>query len=381
MKKNILIISRATFPNQSPRSMRTDELAKELARQGHNVTLYVLTGDYDYDQYKIDTNINIKSLGETYFSQFDPVKGSRVGLVSRGFMKIFGKYTEFPEIELIRNTYSVLNRELTNSNKQYNLLLTIGFPHTIHWGAAVYKKIYPNSFVNTTWIADCGDPFMGNPFRRPPSYFKYFEKLFCRQVDYITVPTQEAIEAYYKEFHYKIKVIPQGFSNIEDTSPIDFEENTPITFLYAGTFYKDYRDPKQFLEFLKNTDNDFIFKVFTNNIKFINDCLNELDFSRELKNKIIISGFIPREDILKEMRESDFVINFENPSKVQSPSKLIDYALSGRPILSIDTNTKLNKELINQFFQRNYSKALVIDNISQYDIKNVAHKFLQLVIE
>ena len=35
--KRILIVGRTFFPEQSPRSFRTTELAKEFARQGHQV--------------------------------------------------------------------------------------------------------------------------------------------------------------------------------------------------------------------------------------------------------------------------------------------------------------------------------------------------------
>src|SRR5690606_8098316 len=37
--KNILILSRTFYPENSPRSFRTTELAKELARQEHGVTV------------------------------------------------------------------------------------------------------------------------------------------------------------------------------------------------------------------------------------------------------------------------------------------------------------------------------------------------------
>ena len=38
------------------------------------------------------------------------------------------------------------------------------------------------------WIADCGDPFMLNPFNRPPSKFEHKEREWCAKVDAILVP-------------------------------------------------------------------------------------------------------------------------------------------------------------------------------------------------
>ena len=91
MVKNIVIISYATYPSNSPRHFRTDELAKEFARLGHNVTLYVLKGQYDYSSYEKKYNINVKSLGKTIFFKFDPVKGFSENLFFKFFRKIFSK--------------------------------------------------------------------------------------------------------------------------------------------------------------------------------------------------------------------------------------------------------------------------------------------------
>ena len=70
MPKKIVIISYTTFPSMAPRSIRANELAKELVRQGHDVTLYVLTGGYDYKDYQAQTKIKVKDLGRTFLFNF-----------------------------------------------------------------------------------------------------------------------------------------------------------------------------------------------------------------------------------------------------------------------------------------------------------------------
>jgi len=74
----------------------------------------------------------------------------------------------------------------------------------------------------------------------------------------------------------------------------------------------------------------------------------------------------------------DFLVNIENGTGVHSPSKLIDYALTDRPILSLDP-FNLDKDNIDNFLRGNYEKQFVIKDIQQYNIKNVASKFLRLV--
>src|SRR5690606_10094120 len=105
--------------------------------------------------------------------------------------------------------YNALKKE---KNSNYDILISIAAPHPIHWGVAKAIKKYKN--IAKCWIADCGDPFMlsHNLQYKRPFYFKYYEKEFCRLADFITIPTAFAKDGYYKEFHDKLNVIPQGFN-------------------------------------------------------------------------------------------------------------------------------------------------------------------------
>ena len=133
------------------------------------------------------------------------------------------------------------------------------------------------------------------------------------------------------------------------------------------------RDPRPLLDYLIDLKVDFKFKVYTKNKSFLEKYIT---ISPE---RIEVLDYIPRDELIFEMSKADFLINIENPSHVHSPSKLIDYALSKRPILSLNTNDKLDKRLINDFLQGNYDRALSVPNIDIYDIKNVARKFIELV--
>lgn len=372
MSKNILILSHSTFPSNHPRALRTDELARELARQGNNVTLYVLTSTFNYSDFERDTNITVKSLGKIYLSKYSHEAGKLLNFPAKVFNKLLGKYTEFPDIELIRNVYSALFSELNNEN-EIDLLITIAVPHPIHWGAALFKTKNIEKFKNITWVADCGDPYMGNPFTSPPFYFRYVENWLCKHADYITVPVKEAINIYPCKFRDKLKVIPQGF-NLEDISFTDYVPKHIVpTFIYAGSFYPKYRDPSELLDYLSSLNKDFKFIIYTKNHSLVKPYL------KKMGSKLIVRPYLTRNELLKEMKGVDFLINLENPSAVQSPSKLIDYAISGRPVLSINSNTILNTHKIDDFLEGNYSNALSTIDIKQYDIKNIAISFLSLI--
>lgn len=369
MKKNVTIIGSVIYPRMTPRAMRTTELAKEFARRGHNVTIYAVLGKYDYTEFKEKYGIEIKNLGPTCFfninSDIEEVKSS---FIHRVFNKIFKTIIEFPDIELAFKTNSVLKKE-----KHIDLLITVAIPFPIHWGAA-FRKMKSVNYFPKVWIADCGDPYMGNQLHKRPFYFKYVEKWFCRKVNYITVPIEEARKAYYPEFHDKIKVIPQGF-DFSGLTELKNETNNKVpVFIYAGVFYTGVRDPRPFLEYLvSRSDMQFLFIVYTRS----KDVL--APYEDLLKDKLEVRDYIPREELLKEMSKVDFLVNFENNTAVQSPSKLIDYALSGRPILSLNTKNELDEGLIVDFLTGNYAASLKIDNIQQYNIENVVQSFLDLL--
>ena len=365
-KKKILIVSRVFYPNNSPRSFRTTELATELSRQGHEVVVCFPFENFDYTEYSKQTNLVLKNLGPL---KFKPIKlsGTKpILLIKKVIQRALMLLIEYPEIELFFRINHVLKHE-----KGYDLLISIAAPHTVHWGTE--KSFRKNPALAKTWIADCGDPYMGVELEtfRKPFYFKYFEKRFCRRANYITVPTSGAIDAYYPEFKNKIKVIPQGFKF--DEIKIQDIHNPVINFAYAGSIaIKGVRNPLLVLEYLLNVKEDFRFHIFADHS---NGFLNK--YKELLGEKLILHDKLDRQNLISFLCNMDFLINLYNGTKKQLPSKLIDYALARRPILNI---YPLNPDykIINQFLHRDYRAQYQITDLEQYNIVNVAKKFMAL---
>lgn len=358
--KKILIVSFSFFPRISPRSFRTTELAKELAKQGNNVTVLTYKKKHDYSEFEKNYSLKIE----------DFVKGKWKDIQSNNIiLKVFRFFLNylflFPDIQLT----SFLKKELQNY-VGFDLLISIAVPYPVHWGVALAKR--ENTNLCKTWIADCGDPFMGGKERRfnYPFYFHFVEKWFCKKPDYITVPIYDAVQAYPSSCRTKIKVIPQGFDF--EVSKISVTPNNTIpTFAYAGGLSKGFRDPSEFLKYISSVDSPFKFIVYTNSVNLV------LPFKSKLTGKLEIRDYIPREQLLKELSGMDFLINFENKNNVHSPSKLIDYALTNRPILSVEASS-LNTKKVDEFLNKDYTNQMKIENIERYDIKNVASQFLAL---
>lgn len=351
------------FPRNTPRAHRATELAKEFSRQGYDVKLYALLGKYNYKEFEKRYSVKVENLGDPMFYPIKSDGEVKVSVAFRLFSKILKPILNFPEIELMPLVKKVISKE-----SKVDILITNAIPHALHWGAAWSKSKNKAKFPKV-WFADCGDPFMGNQFRKPFFYFKYLEKWFCKKCDFITVPIEEAKNAYYHEYRDKIKVIPQGFQFNGRKQLISlYKKNTVPHFLFAGAFYPNKRDPREFLKYLVGLDMDFKFIVYTRSVDIISE------FLKPLGNKLEIRDYIPREHLLKEMAKMDFLINIENSTSMQSPSKLIDYYLTNRPVLSLPNNTAPNNTFL-EFLNGNYKNKLQVSDIEQYNIENVVKKF------
>jgi len=74
----------------------------------------------------------------------------------------------------------------------------------------------------------------------------------------------------------------------------------------------------------------------------------------------------------------DFLLNLANVNRPnQIPSKLIDYAITGRPIFNVDPLNP-NREELNLFLSGNYHSAYQVENMEKYKITNVAKSFLEI---
>lgn len=363
MPKKILIVSKYFYPTNSPRSFRTTELAKELARQGHQVK--VITPDLGEEQHNFAKahHIKLKKLKQVKSASF---LNKLPRIINRVMTRLLQLLFEYPDIKLITSVKKALRDE-----KGYDLLISVAVPYPIHWGvASVWKKYKPAN----VWVADCGDPFMGDESDsfKHPFYFKYLEQKFCRHCDFITVPTKASIDGYYKEFRHKIKVIPQGFKFEE--IEISNEKNDILSFGYAGNFIKNYREPFAFLDYLCHTNIDFKFYVYTSKRNFVKP------YVKKLGDNLVVNQYIPRKALLKEFSKLDFVVNFDNKGSKQTPSKLIDYYIINKPILNIPYES-FPRDTVNQFLHRKFNNQLIIENPGQYKIENVTKQFINLIAQ
>jgi len=368
-KKKILIVTHGFYPEQNPRSFRATELAKELCRQGHEVS--VMAPERPNMELLLQAfPIRFVSLGNLTWKL---PKISRMGKIGALFNKAVNRLLpllfEFPMMEL----FFKISRKLKEEKIAYDAVISIAVPYPVHWGVAFVWSKNTVQNIAPVWIADCGDPYclQENDTFQPPFYFRWIEKWFMRKVNYITVPTENSYKGYFSEFHPKIKIIPQGF-RFEDIDRQPLIEDGIVRFGYGGVFIPGRRDPRELLEFLcsLNPSIRFEFHIFTSTSQLI-----EPYAAKDVRIKL--RSPIPRVTLLKELSSFNFVVNFANSGTAQTPSKLIDYVIIDKPILHIETGN-LNSRIVVDFLEGSYEKGFVIANPDLYRIETVANQFVKL---
>ncbi len=357
----ILLVSGSFYPQNTPRAFRTTELAKRFCAMGHDVTVYIPKNDYDYSSFLNTTPISI------HF--YDGVKEKRrfvgISAVDRIIFRFLNQFCNYPDGRNVQPLMRALRKETG-----YDLLISIAMPHSVHWAMG---KLYDKGIkAAKCWIADCGDPFMLTETAsfRPPFYLKPLETRWCRLCEYISVPTEKSYGGYYPEFRDKIRVIPQGF----DFSVIkrkEYVRNPVPTLAYSGSLIPGRRDLMPILDKLIEKKVDFELHVYTSQKGLFTT------YKEQLGNKLQLHDYIPRLDLLEKLSSMDFLLNLDNGITVQTPSKLIDYALTGRPILSLNS-CDINEDLLDAFMNGDYSGQYIVNNIEQYNIEKVAQQFLDL---
>jgi hypothetical protein len=358
----ILIISNKAYPAQGPRAFRTTELAEQLVKMGHEVVLYTVHGKYDYTEYERTTGVRRRDIKPRFATSAND-DTHRYNIFDKFMYHYFNRLLLWPLCEFHFSVERII-KECPNMD----MLITIAYPHSIHSGAARAKKKHPDIFPKT-WICDCGDPFMLNPFFNFPKYMKRFEDMWCSMCDYITVPTEESRKGYYEQYWDKIRVIPQGF-DFSKTPVADYRKNEVPTFLFVGSIYPGIRDPHAFMDYLLTLRRPYRFIMMMRSPledRYVKESGGQIQY-------VVGKG---RKDVVWECSKADFLINVMNPSTVQTPSKLIDYGIAGRPVLDVANGFSDPTQFL-KFYEGDYSGAHKIDFLDRYRIENVARQFMEL---
>ena len=272
-----------------------------------------------------------------------------------------------------------LCERLSELSGPFDAVLSISYPAAVH--LAVSRAMRRNAALRSAvTIAEFSDPpFRGDVARTVfPAYFLYLKR-WARQFDYFTIPVEKALPCYTPYIDRdRVRIIPQGF-DLSTVRRLPYTPHAKPVFAYAGRFYERIRDPKFFFDFLATLDTDFRFDLYGN---YLDPCFREMirEAQGRVTGEIALHDPLPREKLIERLSQADFVVNFDNATSNATPSKLIDYAMSGRPILSFNERT-FDPEGFRAALSGDYSAQVKGIDLSQYDIRRIADRFEELIDE
>ena len=376
----IAILTAVFHPELHPRAFRAYELAKEFAKQGHDVEVFLLTRikGYDYEQLSDELHIKItiiplysRELGaQNVFQQTHPILRC-IHRLYRWFVEYFMEGHLFAYSTKIAN---YLNHNM--GEKDMVIALSTPFMDLLGLAKYIHQQYEKRQDKQTVYIADSGDPFYYSQQTKRALYFKWIEKWVYRHFDYLAIPTSDAVSAYSPLIaENKIQIIPQAF-NMRDVNLAAKPISERPTFAYAGVFYKDIRNPEFLFQYLCSLEEDFCFRLFLRHRDpHITSIIDK--YQQVLGEKLEIHYNVERNQLLYYLSECHFLINISNTTSTQLPSKLIDYGITKRPVYSFDKQS-FAPEVFNAFMHGDYKDAMIIDT-HPYNIEVVTNQFLDLV--
>ena len=356
-------------PQLHPRAFRASELAIEMARRGHDVTVTNLTTKEgaDYEKYSCTTGVKVHNLGLYTLTKegLESVSNSKLYHLKRFCIDYFFAGALFKQSSVIAERLSI--------DQDTDAVISLSTPFMNILAISKYVKKHGKNFVT---IADSGDPFYYSKQSSKAPWFYYVEKDAYKAYDYLTIPTENAIPLYSPLIdEKKIRIVPQGF-RMDNLNLYKGEFDGPIRMAYAGVFYWDIRNPEFLFSYLNGLQVDFELNLFMRNRDALVDEL--LEKYPNVKDRVIIKS-LPHDELIYELSRMHFLINIENKSNTQMPSKLIDYGMTSRPIFSCN-GANFSADKFDSFLKGDYSDAYKID-IQKYNIVNIANQFEELIKE
>ncbi len=220
-----------------------------------------------------------------------------------------------------------------------------------------------------TWIADVGDPFCflnETPTNNHKLYsglnYHYDKKVF-NNANAITVTVESTLKTYaalFPESAAKIHLIPPLISASAQSYSEEsvFPQIEKIRLVYTGTLYRKVRNPIFLLRlFDKLLQSDIGGSIELHFFGAIHDCYDcFIPYQALLGNKIFLHGRVDHETALRAIKEASILVNIGNNTPYQLPSKLVEYAHTGKPVLNL---VKITEDSSIKFW-RSYPAALCL---------------------
>ncbi|HBU69413.1 MAG TPA: hypothetical protein DEE98_03410 [Elusimicrobia bacterium] len=246
--------------------------------------------------------------------------------------------------------YALSRAKRLINNGGIDLIYTRANPFTCHLAGLSLKKRF-----NLPWVAHFSDPWTDSQYFKKYNSFQLaknlkWERETMELADRVVFTNEYAMDLVMRKYgalKSKCEVIPQGFDasvleKIRKSSKLSELKalKKPLRIVYTGNFYGE-RSPRYLIDLLAeiNSANAGLLKDFE--ILLVGSMgreIKELIDLRRLSGCVKAINTVPYFESLAYMESADILLLIDAPNSVFSPflpSKLIEYAATGKPILGL----------------------------------------------
>lgn len=340
-----MVISYWYYPENVARAFHVKGIVSSLIQEGYHVDLIIPRNNmYQEIDARESDNITVHQVKPGILlhkekNRWDVNKNilnnSQSNFLIKGLKKLYDVLV-WPDrtVEWAINAYRYVKKNKLHINSE--AMVTVGLPVSTHITGHLLKK----DASHLKWIADYGDPFSYNPDREIRKYDKFLESKILKNVDSIVIPTENAVDCYTNlgVNRSEIHVIPQLFEEQQGESSYKIDKEK-FNIMYAGSFYRGIRSPVEFIHglVLASKKNPKLHFHYFGNINALEEFL-EMEGLDIKTIPITVNTFKDRSEIISIMKNMDLLINLNNKSTSQIPSKIIDYLYADTRILNVGSN-------------------------------------------
>lgn len=393
-----LILTHSYKPITNPRAIRWSAIAEHWARSGHDVDV-VCGWKPGLARDEFVEGVGVKRVGgnlsERLRSCMRPREiqptassmdvhpnrsvrqmassGNLLRRLARTCHDLTWKKLYWPDATCLWSIPALKTARALLADHDYDTVVSVSVPFTSHWVGYRLR----NLMNQATWVADVGDPFSFLP-EAPPNNASIYQqrniawehRVFgaASSVSVTTEPTAARYRQLFPDCADKIVVIPPLATHSAPavkSSPGSESAAKPIKLVFAGTLYRTIRNPRflfdLFEQLLRSPLGD---RLELHLYGLAHDCGELVEQQRaKLGTRLCVHGPVSASEAQHALREADILVNLGNSTPCQLPSKVVEYAATGKPILnliSIDNDSSTE-------FLTGYPAALTLrDNAGEH---------------
>lgn len=345
--KRAVVLAGVYYPTPSPTGTCAKRIVDILKKNFEVCVVFIKTNSTNFDGEMVDGvrlyTVDSWLSSSTYrlseptgkgFEYFRTILAASSNLVLRGLGRLAASTTSMgPLFWYKKKTYAILNAIHKESRISY--VISVCSPFPAHLVAMDFHKKYPC----TTWVTYTVDPFSVPDVSLEKRRWKgglserrrKAEKVVYAAADHNLVSEEIFTEYHnlFKETKAKVTAVPYIIKPMK-REEIKERSEKRIILLYAGRFYRSFRNPEYlFKTFLEAAGDRLVLHLYSTS-----DCDDLIKkYIRISNGRIILFPTVSPEEITRKMQAADILVSVGNNSDAFKPSKIFTYLASGKPIV------------------------------------------------